>query len=209
MDNEKTKEIELVSEGDTKTFDKAGDDDSALYAFAGGEECLFELTRTPCAKGAELLRRHNWYTHKNTRFVVYAMFFAILLVFSVYYAVVGSYMIAAFAGAVGAFMLYIVLCGHRYFVTGMSFDENGNNDAVLSCKLCTENIYLLDKGALSVVSYSQITAVKTKEVFLIIQLKNQKDYASGILLDKTSLSADQGQELFDLLVTKSNIQQNK
>jgi len=128
MDNEKTKEIELVSEGDTKTFDKAGDDDSALYAFAGGEECLFELTRTPCAKGAELLRRHNWYTHKNTRFVVYAMFFAILLVFSVYYAVVGSYMIAAFAGAVGAFMLYIVLCGHRYFVTGMSFDENGNND---------------------------------------------------------------------------------
>lgn len=199
--NEITKEIETVSVGTTKTFDKAQSDDASLYAFAGGEECVCELIRHPSAECAAEMRRIKWRSFKNTRFVVYSMFFVILIVFAVYYSVTKVYYIATLAGMVGAFMLYIVLRGERFFVSGMSFDENADENASLSVKFCADNIYVFDGELLVVAEYSQVTQFKTTQKYIYLKLKGVKPYADGMLFPKNAVGEEQFASLLALLST--------
>lgn len=200
-EKEKTKEVDIVTKGATKTFDIVQSDDASLYSFAGGEECVCELTRSPSSECAAAMARIKWRTLKNTRFVVYSMFFVILVVFTVYYFITKAYYISALTGIVGAFMLYIVLFGESFFADGMSFDEEKEEGAVLSVKLCAENVYVFDGKTLAVVEYKQITEYKTTARYLYLKFKGVKQYPDGVLLLKEQ-AAPEGLELITKNITK-------
>lgn len=202
MDNkEKNKEIDIVATGTTKTFEKAKNDDASLFSFAGGEECICELTRNASTECAAAMRRIKWRTHRNTRFIVYCMFFVILFIFAVYYFLSKTYYIAALTGMVGAFMLYIVLRGESFFVTGMSFDEENADGAVLSVKFCADNVYVFDGKALVTVDYKQITQYKPTSRYLFFKLKGVKQYPDGLLLLNDQVDAEQLEQITKKLIT--------
>lgn len=193
--NEITKEIEIVPAGITKTFTKAQNDDASLYEFAGGEGVIAEFVRAPSEDCAKAMRRIKWRTVKNTRFVVYTMFFVILLVFSVYYAITKTYYIAALTGMVGAFMLYIVLFGESFFVSAMPFDEKGDKNSRFSVKLCENNLYVFDGEALSTAEYGQITQFKDTGKCIYLKLRGVKQFADGVILLKTEDNVEAVEEI--------------
>lgn len=193
--NEITKEIEIISAGTTKSFDMVQNDDASLYEFAGGERVISEFVRSPSQACVKAMRRIKWRTVKNTRFVAYTMFFVILLVFTVYYALTNAYYIAALTGIVGAFMLYIVLCGEGFFVNAMPFDEKGDNEARLSVKFTENKLYLFDGEALATAEYGQVTQLKDTGKYIYLKLKGVRPYSDGVLLIKTEKSSEELAEI--------------
>ncbi len=198
--NEITKEIEIVSEDVTKTFNKVQNGEGALYTIAGGEACLLESVRAPSVECAMALRRIKWQTHHNTRFVVYSAFALILAVFAVYYAVTGAYYIAALAGVVCAFMLYVVLVGHKYFAYGMEFDEKNDAVSTLSVKFCTNNVYIYDGTSLTVADYTQITSFKNTKKHIYFKVKGAKPYTEGVIIPKSNLDGEMVNAVTELFV---------
>ncbi len=177
-----TKEMDVVDNSATKSFDKVSNDSASLYEFAGGEECLCEFVRAPSYYCTQKMCRIKWLSLKNTRFVVYATFAVILGVFAVYYSVTGPYYVAAMTGVVCLFMLYILFFGQSYFVNGMEFDERAEKNATLSVKLCKNNMYIYDSKALTVADYSQITEYRITKKYVYLRLKNAKPYTEGLIV---------------------------
>ena len=188
---------------DTKTFEKAVNDDASLYSFAGGEDCVCEFIRTPSAACSMAMRRAKWMTHKNTRFVVYAMFFVILAIYAVYYTATGMYYIGGLAGVVAAFMLYIVLFGHNYFTEGMAFDASGGEGS-LCVKFCTDTVYIYDGKDLCTADYSQLVRLRQTRKYLFVKFKSVKPYSDGMVLTKSSVSAESLKTLMEHISAKQN-----
>lgn len=170
------------SEGDTQTFNKASDDNKALYDFAGGEEVAFEFKRTASMAFSKAQKRMKWWSISNTRLIVYGAFFLALTVFSVYYFAISEYVIAAFAALVATFMLYIVLFGYKLFAFSIEEDDN-DTGADISCKICNESIYLMVGNGYECIPLSGASAIRSNKKYFLITFKNSKLCPGGVIFE--------------------------
>lgn len=207
VDDIKSSEFSAIKDDDAHEWDAepaVGDGDTTVFGAMEDDEALFELARTSSAAHASACRKLLWFNLHNTHLIVYCIFAAVLIVFSVYYAFFEkSALLASFSGVGALFMMYVIVRGHDLFVSGMAFDEE-KADGVMTCRFYQKEVCVECGNDRRVIEYNSITSMHMSKNCIMLRIKGSKD-ADVLFLEKPS-DADNTEELLQLIKTKSNIQ---